>query len=201
MSKDKPQENFRRAPFLIAIGMYWVRGALYVSALLVVWYFVDPVIPQLMELTGSGSALVTFSLLVLVGPLILGWLAARIFNPLVGMLLNRRDIATLEDRLVTELAPGSSRGFPVVLAMFPTERVKAMGVVTSTFPSPSGSGNLATVYFPNTPDPTGGALRVLAEETLEYTDWTLRDLLRYQYSYGATGQDLESDQLKKVVRR
>ena len=173
--------------------MHWIRGALYVVAILVAWYFVEPIIPALMGLTGNRNAFITFVLFTVFGPLVVGWFAARVVNPLLKSSRNTQSVVKWEDRIVRELAPDSERAFPVVLIPWPSATVKTIALLVDTYPSPDGEGELASVYLPFTPDPTKGRLRVVATESIVYTDWALSDLLKYHFSFGATGPALRSD--------
>jgi len=195
---SKNQAKARRSPnrFLLLLSMHWIRGALYIAAILVAWYFVKPIIPALMELTGNRNAAITFILFAVFGPLIVGWFAAKVVNPLLRNSRNIKGVAKWEDRIVRELAPDSERAFPVVLVPWPSETVKTMALLVDTYPSADGQGQLASVYLPGTPDPTKGNLRVVATDKLVYTGWALSDLLHYHFSFGATGPDLHADQEK-----
>lgn len=174
--------------------MYWIRGALYIGGVLVLWFFVKPIIPALMEITGNRNAVITFLTFTLLGPPIAGWFAAKVISPLLSKSRSVQGIARLEDRIVRELAPDSSRAFPVVLVPWPSEAVRSVAVMTDTYPSADGTEELASIYIPGTPDPTKGSLRVVVKDKLVFTDWNLSDLLNYHFSFGATGPDFHGDE-------
>jgi uncharacterized membrane protein len=176
--------------------MCWIRGALYIITILVVWYFVKPIVSYLTELTGNQSTIVTFVLFVAFGPLVAGWLGSRVVNPLFKNWQNVKRASRWEDRLVRELAPDDDRGFPVVLVPWPSEEVKTFALLSDTYQSPDGEGQLASVYIPGTPDPSSGVMRVVLADKLVFTDWAMRDLLQYQWSFGATGPKLRTGSAK-----
>lgn len=175
------------------LSMHWIRGALYVAAILVAWYFIKPIIPALMELSGNRNAVITFTLFAIFGPLGVGWFAAKVVNPLLKSSRNTQNFVNWEDRIVRELAPDSERAFPIVLVPWPSETVKTIALLVDTYSSPDGDGQLASVYLPNTPDPTRGSLRIIATDKLVYTDWALSDLLQYHFSFGATSPELRAE--------
>jgi uncharacterized membrane protein len=80
---------------------------------------------------------------------------------------------------------------------WPTKDVRSLALLTNTYPSPSGEGELATVYIPETPNPTGGVLRVVAINELEHTDWTFKDLLQFHWSFGSTGLEFLANMKEK----
>ena len=170
--------------------MYWMRGLIYVAAILVCWYLIKSIVPFLMELTGSRNAFVTLIVFVLLGPLFFGWLGAKVISPLIRNWSNTRSVMTLENRIVQELSPDDRHSFTVVLVPWPSEDVRSLALLTETYSSPDGEGELATVYIPATPVPRSGFLRVVATDKLEYTDWTFKDLMQYHLLYGSTGLEL-----------
>ena len=174
--------------------MYWIRGALYIVAGLILWYFVSPAVSSLMNLTGNRNEISAFLLFVAFAPLIAGWLGYRAIKPVFRNWKNANGVASWEDRIVQELAPDANRGFPVVIAPWPSEEVRTFALLTDSFESPDGEEQLASIYIPGTPDPSSGALRVVRADKLVPVDWSLEDLLQHHCSFGATGPQLYSDQ-------
>jgi uncharacterized membrane protein len=58
----------------------------------------------------------------------------------------------------------------------PNPKLRSVAVVTATFKEAAGDRELAAVYLHGTPNPSRGALRVVAIEDLTFTGWTLDDL-------------------------
>ena len=194
MTTDPTKDQQSPNRFLLSLSMHWIRGLLYIIVILMVWYFVRPIIPTLMDLTGNRNAVLTFVLFVAFGPLIVGWLGVRVVNPLFRNWDHIKGVSRWEERVVQELAPDSSRGFPVVLVPWPSDVVRTFALLSDTYQSPDGEGQLASVYIPGTPDPSRGFLRVVPADKLVYTDWAVRNLLEYHWSFGATGPQLRADQ-------
>lgn len=183
----KPKRSIDRRRLILSI--YWIRGLIYIVAILFFWYFVKPIVPFLMELTANRNAFVTIAF-VLLGPLFAGWLGAKVINPITRSWSDTGGMTKLENRIIRELAPDEHRSFPVVLVPWPSKDVRSLALLTDTYPSPDGEGDLATVFIPETPNPRKGSLLVLATDVLEYTGWTFKDLLQYHWSYGSTGPEL-----------
>ncbi|MGN6521576.1 MAG: DUF502 domain-containing protein [Dokdonella sp.] len=76
----------------------------------------------------------------------------------------------------------------VVLIDFPSPELKSIGFVTRVFRDASGT-ELAAVYVPTTPNPTGGYLEIVPLERLVATDWSVDQAMAFILSAGAVGPD------------
>lgn len=76
----------------------------------------------------------------------------------------------------------------VVLIGFPSPTLKTIGFVTRTYTDSSGR-EMAAVYVPTTPNPTGGYLEVVPVDELIATDWTVDQAMAFILSGGAAGPD------------
>lgn len=76
----------------------------------------------------------------------------------------------------------------VVLIDFPSPDLKSIGFVTRVFQDASGR-ELAAVYVPTTPNPTGGYLEIVPVERLTATDWSVDQAMAFLLSAGAVGPD------------
>lgn len=76
----------------------------------------------------------------------------------------------------------------VVLIGFPSPTLKTIGFVTRTF-TDAGGHEVAAVYVPTTPNPTGGYLEIVPVEELIATDWTVDQAMAFLLSGGAAGPD------------
>lgn len=72
----------------------------------------------------------------------------------------------------------------VVLINFPSPELKTVGFVTRVFEDDNGN-ELAAVYVPTTPNPTGGYLEIVPLEKLTATDWTVDQAMAFILSCGA----------------
>lgn len=99
----------------------------------------------------------------------------------------------MEQRLSTELKADRHRGYRVALVNWPNPNTRTIGLVVADFSEPETGRELAAVYLPNTPDPTKGAMRVVAAEDLTMTDWDLSDLTRFHLTFGSAAPDLSDD--------
>jgi uncharacterized membrane protein len=77
----------------------------------------------------------------------------------------------------------------VVLIDFPSPELKSIGFVTRVFRDASGR-ELAAVYVPTTPNPTGGYLEIVPIERLVATDWTVDQAMAFILSAGAAAPDI-----------
>ena len=76
----------------------------------------------------------------------------------------------------------------VVLIGFPSRELKTFGFVTRVFTNPHGR-ELAAVYVPTTPNPTGGYLEIVPVEDLIATDWSVDQAMAFIVSGGAIGPE------------
>ena len=88
--------------------------------------------------------------------------------------------------LIQKKPAGTQR---VVLIDFPSPELKSIGFVTRTFADASGR-ELAAVYVPTTPNPTGGYLEIVPIERLVATDWTVDQAMAFILSAGAAAPDV-----------
>jgi uncharacterized membrane protein len=91
--------------------------------------------------------------------------------------------------LLTELEPDERTAFKVVLVNFPRADVRTIGVLGSVFPDPETGAELASVFLPRGPDVRKGDIRIVPHEDVVVTDWTLRELIALQWSFGAAIPD------------
>ena len=77
----------------------------------------------------------------------------------------------------------------VVLIDFPSPELKSIGFVTRVFKDAAGR-ELAAVYVPTTPNPTGGYLEIVPIERLVSTDWTVDQAMAFILSAGAAAPDV-----------
>ncbi|MBS0516259.1 MAG: DUF502 domain-containing protein [Proteobacteria bacterium] len=76
----------------------------------------------------------------------------------------------------------------VVLIGFPAPTLKTFGFVTRTFLDGTGR-EMAAVYVPTTPNPTGGYLEIVPLDELVATDWSVDQAMAFILSGGAAGPD------------
>ena len=135
-------------------------------------------------------------ILTLVALYLLGWLSTRVFG--------RRILARIDNlleriplvhtiyggvkKLMTLMRnkPGGTQR--VVLIDFPSPALKSIGFVTRTF-TDAGGREVAAVYVPTTPNPTGGYLELVPTERLIATDWSMDQAMAFIVSGGAVGPE------------
>lgn len=126
----------------------------------------------------------------------LGWLSTRVFgrrilgafDSVVSRIPLVHTIYGGVKKLMTLMRnkPGGTQR--VVLIDFPSPQLKSIGFVTRTFTDASGR-EIAAVYVPTTPNPTGGYLELVPTERLIMTDWSMDQAMAFIVSGGAVGPD------------
>lgn len=77
----------------------------------------------------------------------------------------------------------------VVLVDFPRRGMKVVGFVTRVMVEEHTGREMAAVYIPTTPNPTGGYLELVPVEELTPTDWTMDQAMAFIISGGAVAPD------------
>ena len=139
---------------------------------------------------------ITAFVLTILALYLLGWLSTRV--------LGRRILGTIDKlleriplvhtiyggvkKLMTLMRnkPGGTQR--VVLIDFPSPQLKSIGFVTRTFID-AGGREVAAVYVPTTPNPTGGYLELVPTERLIATDWSMDQAMAFIVSGGAVGPE------------
>ncbi len=88
----------------------------------------------------------------------------------------------------------------VVLIDFPSPELKSLGFVTRVFRDAAGV-ELAAVYVPTTPNPTGGYLEIVPVERLVATDWSVDQAMAFILSAGAAGPDTLPFAIERAAAR
>ncbi len=78
----------------------------------------------------------------------------------------------------------------VVLIDFPRRGLKVVGFVTRVMIEEGTGREMAAVYIPTTPNPTGGYLELVPVEELTPTDWSMDQAMAFIISGGAVAPDL-----------
>lgn len=77
----------------------------------------------------------------------------------------------------------------VVLIDFPHREAKAIGFVTRVLRDQDTGAELAAVFVPTTPNPTGGYLELVPMERLTPTDWSVDQAMSFILTGGAVAPD------------
>lgn len=92
-------------------------------------------------------------------------------------------------KLVEAFQADGGRAQKVVLIEFPHARMKAVGLVTRTFVDEESGDELAAVYVPTAPNPTGGYLEIVPVNELVALDWSVDEAMTFVISGGTTAPD------------
>ena len=128
---------------------------------------------------------------------LIGWAADRVFGQrllaALDAMIDRiplvHSIYGGAKKLLTLMQTKPSGTQRVVLIGFPTPEMKTFGFVTRVFLSANGR-ELAAVYVPTTPNPTGGYLEIVPVEDLIATDGSVDQAMAFIISGGAIGPEI-----------
>jgi len=110
------------------------------------------------------------------------------FEAMIGRIPLVQTIYGGSKKLMTMLSTKPAGTQRVVLIDFPSPELKSIGFVTRVFTDNLGR-ELAAVYVPTTPNPTGGYLEIVPMEKIIATDWSMDQAMAFILSGGAVGPD------------
>lgn len=102
-------------------------------------------------------------------------------------------------QVASSLVAGDTRYDRVVLVEYPREGIYCVGLVTSSGPEPieAVTGKpTATVYLPNSPNPTGGRLLMVPEDDIHEVDMSVRRGLRLLVTTGMGSEAVSAEALE-----
>jgi len=181
--------------FSFVLGLLAGLGTPLVSALL---NGIGLIAPHLALALGSKWILNILALLLTVlGLYGLGWVAHRVigqrfldaFDKLLERIPLVQTIYGGTKKLMTVLQKRPDRVQRVVLVDFPRKGMKVVGFVTRVMIEEGSGKEMAAVYIPTTPNPTGGYLEVVPVDELTPTDWTMDQAMAFIISGGAVAPD------------
>jgi uncharacterized membrane protein len=181
--------------FKFVLGMLAGIGAPLVSALLST---LSTSSPQAEAARNSAVILFVLALLLTLAVLYgIGWLANRVigqrlidgFDAVLARIPLVQTIYGGTKKLMAVLQQKPSGVQRVVLIDFPRKGMKVVGFVTRVMTEEGTGREMAAVYIPTTPNPTGGYLEVVAVDELTPTDWTMDQAMAFIISGGAVAPD------------
>ncbi|MCW8809291.1 MAG: DUF502 domain-containing protein [Rhodanobacter sp.] len=177
--------------FKFVLGMLAGIGAPIVAALLNAVALVAPRAAESMKtewLTFSVALVSTLALLYLLGFIanrVIGQRFIHAFDSLLARIPVVQTIYGGTKKLMTVLQNKPSGVQRVVLVEFPRRGMKVAGFVTRVMLEDGSGREMAAVFIPTTPNPTGGYLVVVPLNELTPTDWTMDQAMAFIISGGA----------------
>lgn len=122
---------------------------------------------------------------------VIGRRLLRLLDRLVETVPLARTIYGATQTLIRSLGGGENgqSGQRVVMIEFPSEHMRAVGIVTRLFPATASQPELAAVYVPTTPNPTSGFVEIVPTSRLTWLDWSKNDAMAFIVSGGAMAPD------------
>ena len=109
----------------------------------------------------------------------------RWFEALIGRIPLAKSVYGSARQLLDMLQTKPDGTQRVVLINFPHKDVKAVGFVTRIFTDAHSGREIAAVYVPTTPNPTGGYLELVPVDEITPTDWSVDQAMTFILSGGA----------------
>jgi len=181
--------------FKFVLGLLAGIGAPLVGALLGMLALVAP--HAAATLNSEWLTFIVALLITLAALYLLGWLANRVIgqrfiNAFDGLLARIPVVQTIyggTKKLMAVLQNKPSGVQRVVLVEFPRRGMKVVGFVTRVMVEDGTGREMAAVFIPTTPNPTGGYLEVVPLDELTPTDWTMDQAMAFIISGGAVAPD------------
>lgn len=131
--------------------------------------------------------------LLTLGGLLAGNVVGRLLGNWVSRLVAKIPIASVvyasARQLIDSFQSPATAAKKVVLIEFPSERMKAVGLVTREFRDAVTGEHLVAVYVPTTPNPTSGYVEIVPASRLVWLDWTTAEAIQFIVSAGVTAPD------------
>ena len=144
--------------------------------------------PWLVSTIGFIATLVALYLIGLAANRVIGQRLLSAIDRLMDRIPLVHSIYGGTKKLMSVLQNKQSGTQRVVLIEFPSPGLRTIGFVTRVFADANGR-ELAAVYVPTTPNPTGGYLEVVPVEKLVATDWSVDQAMAFILSGGAVAPD------------
>jgi uncharacterized membrane protein len=181
--------------FNFVLGVLAGIGAPMVAALLGTLALVAPHAAESLKmewLTYIAALLITLGSLYLLGFVANRVIGQRFLNAFDGLLARIPLVQTIYGgtkklMAVLQNKPGGMQR--VVLVDFPRRGLKVVGFVTRVMVEEGSGREIAAVYIPTTPNPTGGYLELVPVDELVPTDWTMDQAMAFIISGGAVAPD------------
>jgi uncharacterized membrane protein len=181
--------------FKFVFGLLADIGAPLVATLIGALSLVSPRAAGLLTaqwLTSIIALLITLAALYLLGALANRVIGQRFIHAFDGLLARIPVVQTIyggTKKLMAVLQNKPSGVQRVVLVEFPRRGMRVVGFVTRVMTEEGSGREMAAVFIPTTPNPTGGYLEVLPLEELTPTDWTMDQAMAFIISGGAVAPD------------
>ncbi|MGS1128601.1 DUF502 domain-containing protein [Rhodanobacter sp. UC4437_H4] len=181
--------------FNFVLGVLAGIGAPMVEALLGTLALVAPRAAESLKmewLTYIAALLITLGSLYLLGFVANRVIGQRFLNAFDGLLARIPLVQTIyggTKKLMAVLQNKPSGMQRVVLVDFPRRGMKVVGFVTRVMIEEGSGREIAAVYIPTTPNPTGGYLELVPVDELVPTDWTMDQAMAFIISGGAVAPD------------
>ncbi|MEO5829207.1 MAG: DUF502 domain-containing protein [Rhodanobacter sp.] len=181
--------------FKFILGMLAGIGAPLVAGFLNTLALVAPRTAESLKM--EWLTFIVALLITLVALYLLGFIANRVigqrflgaFDNLLARIPLVQTIYGGTKKLMAVLQNKPSGMQRVVLIDFPRRGMKVVGFVTRVMIEEGTGREMAAVYIPTTPNPTGGYLELVPVEELTPTDWTMDQAMAFIISGGAVAPD------------
>jgi len=190
---------------LLPIWLTWVVLS-FVFGLLsdISWPWVQPLLSSLAQASPALSwlqqsvvtgAVALFGTLLLI--LLVGWLAEHLvgqallqwFEALISRIPLANSVYSGARKLLDTVQTSPDGTRRVVLVEFPHPGMKTVGLVTRVFHDADTGEELAAVFIPTTPNPTGGYLEIVPVDRLVATNWSVDQAMSFIISGGAVAPE------------
>lgn len=182
--------------FKFVLGLLAGIGAPMVAAMLNALSLVAPRTAE--SLNMEWLTFIVALLITLVALYLLGFVANRVigqrflsaFDALLSRIPLVQTIYGGTKKLMAVLQTKPSGVQRVVLVEFPRRGMQVVGFVTRVMIEEGTGREMAAVFIPTTPNPTGGYLEVVPLADLTPTDWTMDQAMAFIISGGAMAPDI-----------
>ena len=154
----------------------------------------SPELAWLQQSVVMGAVALFGTLLVI---LLVGWLAEHLvgqallewFEALISRIPLANSVYSGARKLLDTVQTSPDGTQRVVLVEFPHPGMKTVGLVTRVFHDANTGEELAAVFIPTTPNPTGGYLEIVPVDRLVATTWSVDQAMSFIISGGTVAPE------------
>lgn len=163
-------------PMLLGLGAIFPRAAAVFDS------------PWVISIIGFVATIVTLYVVGLVANRMIGQRLLAAFDRMMERIPLVHSVYGGTKKLMAMLQNKPNGTQRVVLIDFPSPELKTIGFVTRVFADADGR-EMAAVYVPTTPNPTGGYLEIVPLSKLTATDWSVDQAMAFVLSVGAVAPE------------
>jgi uncharacterized membrane protein len=189
-SNLKASQVSRHYQWIYILG--WLIIALLAALLTVLGSFLSNTLMPMVDAIAPSAPFVVRLILLLLAAVVFPFLIGMVADTLLKSARGRVQFETLrrmKRRLSDHGGIDLTTQQAAAIVAWPNDNLRTLVIVTGAVKEPSTGKTLVSIYIPDVPNPTSGALRVIDAASLIPLPWTREQVMDYYVSFGALAPD------------